>query len=357
MLLDGVIVALERMQLMAAATLVEYAVKVGIAVVLLLLGFGLNAVLITAVVSRILGCIVAARLLERAGVRVGWSADRAVLSRLSRLAPTFLFTAVFASLYWRIDILMLSKLAPVADLGYYGAAYRLFEIAAVVPQSLCLSIYPQVATAIMSDKAQLGALGRNAMRYLMATSLPAAIFLTLLPHPVLGLLYGTQFDAAAPTLSALIWTLLPYSVVRYHAYVLVAANRQRVDLILNIAMSAVNIVFNLILIPLYSHFGAACATLLSLCMLCALQYQYLRRRLPGYAAWPSVPPVVLIATAVVGVCAWLLRGSSIWIAVALAPALYVIALLYGGFFTSTELRFLHIHGLVGRAGIPGARRP
>src|SRR5262249_43362337 len=45
MLLDGAIVALERMQLMVAATLAEYGIKVGAAMVLLLLGYGLNAVL------------------------------------------------------------------------------------------------------------------------------------------------------------------------------------------------------------------------------------------------------------------------------------------------------------------------
>jgi len=357
MLLDGAIVALERMQLMVAATLAEYGIKVGVAMVLLLLGYGLNAVLMSAVVGRILGCLVAAKLLQDAGIRVGWSLDRAMLARLSRLAPTFALTAVFATLYWRIDILMLSKLAPVADLGYYGAAYRLFELGSVVPQSLCLSIYPQVAVSMMSDHAQVGALGRNVMRYLLATSLAAAALVTVLAGPILTLLYGSKFDAAAPTLSLLIWTLLPYSVVRYHAYVLVAANRQNVDLLLNIVMSAVNIALNFVLIPRYSHFGAACATFLSLCMLALLQYGYLRRGFPGCAARLSIQPVVLTATALMGLCAWLLRDARIWAPLTVAPMLYFVVLMAGGFFTTAELRFLHIDRLLGRTGTPGARRP
>jgi O-antigen/teichoic acid export membrane protein len=120
MLLDGAIAGLERMHYMAIAMLAEYVLKVGVGIGLLLLGFGLNAVLLAAVAGRVAGCAVSAKLLQRANVRLSWGVDPTVLRRLVSVAPTFLFTAVFASLYWRVDILMLSKLAAVEDMGYYG---------------------------------------------------------------------------------------------------------------------------------------------------------------------------------------------------------------------------------------------
>jgi O-antigen/teichoic acid export membrane protein len=348
MLLDGAIVALERMQYMAAATLAEYLFKVVIAVIFLMMGFGLNAVLVTAVVGRVVGCLVSAHLLRRAGVRAGWSFDPEVIRKLLHLAPTFLFTMIFATLYWRIDILMLSKLASVEDLGYYGAAYRLFELAAVFPQSLCLSLYPQIVAAVQADRKHLRDLGRSALRYLLVVTLPAAVVLTALSGEVLGLLYGSKFDAAATTLSVLIWTILPFSLVRYHAYVLVAANRQNVDLTLNVIMSLVNVAFNFLLIPRYSYLGAACATFASVCLLALLQYGYVRRYLPGHAATVSLPLIVVVATALAGTCAWLLQGSNVLIPIFLAPVLYVAILFFGGFFTTSELKFLRIYRLVHR---------
>jgi O-antigen/teichoic acid export membrane protein len=265
---------------------------------------------------------------------------------LMRLAPTFLSTAIFATLYWRIDVLMLSKLASVEDLGYYGAAYRVFELAAVLPQSLCLAIYPQIVAAIRSDHGALRTLGGDSLRLLLAATLPAATLLTVLPHQVLQLLYGSKFHAAAGTLSILIWTVVPYSFVRYQAYLLVAANRQGIDLLLNVLMSVVNIALNLILIPRYSFFGAACATLASICILSLLQSTYVHRYLPGHAAPFSLPPILLGATAVAGGCAWLLAGFGALIAGTFASVVYLVVLVLGGFFSPSELRFLHLDGLL-----------
>jgi len=80
---------------------------------------------------------------------------------------------------------------------------------------------------------------------------------------VLAFLYGESFGAATSTLSVLIWTVVPYCWVRYHAYVLVAADRQRIDLSLNVLITVLNVVLNLFLIPRYGHLGAAVSTLIS----------------------------------------------------------------------------------------------
>jgi O-antigen/teichoic acid export membrane protein len=356
MLLDGAIVAVERMQYMAAASLAEYLPKVAIAVALLLLGFGLEAVLITAVVGRLAGCLVAARLLRQAGVMVGWSRDSKTNRHLLALAPTFLLTSVFVELFWRIDILMLSTLVRAEELGYFSAAHRLFELAAVFPQSLCLSLYPQIAAAARSDPRRLPALGGSAMRYLAVFGLPAAVFVTLLSGPILRLLYGAPFGAAADTLSVLAWTIVPYSFVRYHAYVLVAANRQRVDLLLNLAMCMLNIALNLVLIPAYSYFGAACATLASISTVALLQYLYLRYWLDGHAARLRLSPVMLGATALVALAAWLTRDLNTLVPIAIAPVIYLAVLFLGGFFSSAELKVLGVHTLMGRFGMSREER-
>jgi len=278
------------------------------------------------------------------------------LRQLGRLAPTFLLTTVFATIYWRIDVLMLSKLAAVEDVGYYGAAYRLFEIGMVVPQSLCLSVYPQVAAAASSNPQQLELIGRNALRYLLAICLPAAVFIALAARPLLGLLYGAEFESAAPTLAVLVWTLIPFSLVRYHAYVLIAAGRQRIDLLLNVAMSVINVLLNLFLIPRYNHFGAACATLAALCILALLQHQYMQRYLPGHAAPIRIPAAVWIAAGSVGLCTWLLRDVSFVLVAVLVPLVYLAALLGGRFFTRAELKYLGVDRLLERARLAIGRQ-
>jgi len=231
---------------------------------------------------------------------VGWGGDKTTLRFLVGLAPAFLGISIFATLYWRIDVFMLSQMRPVQDVGYYGSAYRILELAMILPQSLCVSLYPQMATAVRADLRKLRIIGNTALRYLIALSLPTAVCASLLATPGLLMLYGKGFDAASTTLSVLIFTLIPYGVVRYHAYLLVAANKQRVDLTLNIIMSVINVLLNLVLIPRYAHLGAALSTLIAICVYAALQYWYLYRFLPGYAGTISLQPSVVIVTALTG---------------------------------------------------------
>ena len=342
---DSAFIALERMDFLAIGTFVEYVIKVGGGALALWFGYDLNAVLLLAVIGRAVGCVISANLLKRLNLPMRFALDRETVNELLKLAPTFLLIGIFATLYWRIDIFMLSKLQPVEQVGYYGAAWRILELAMILPQSLCLALYPQISASAISDLDQLRKIGRSAMRYLFAISIPAAIGVTLLAEPILQLLYGPAFRSAANTLGILILTLVPYGIVRYHAYVLVGANHQRVDLILNIAMSVLNVVLNLILIPRYGYIGAAIATFVSICSYGALQYGYLLRHLSKCAAPVAIPIPVIIAALVLTLFIYFLGSSNLLLVVFVGALIYGFSLVAGGFFSRQELKLLGLHKL------------
>lgn len=350
---EGASVALGRISHIAFAALAEYGLKVGLGIAALLAGYGLDTVLILAVAGRCLAAIVNGVLLRFAGVHFRWSWDRETVRKLLALAPVFLATAVFAAIHSRIDVVMLSKLRPIADVGYYGAAWRLLEFGKVVPQSLCLAIYPQVAFLLANDPARLALIARTTMRYLMALALPIAAGGTLFASYFLTTIYGPEFSAATWTLSVLLWSLIPFSITRYHAYVLVAAEKQRADLLLNIAIAAVNIALNLILIPRYGHLGAAIATLAALVLYATIQQTYLRNRLPGKAAPLSLPVASLTATTAMTVGAWATLDYSPILAFILAVLIYPAALALCRFFSREELQMIGLDRLAHRF-LPGS---
>jgi O-antigen/teichoic acid export membrane protein len=353
-LLDGAFTALERMEFMTITAGVESLFKVGVGVAVLFFGYGLDAVLIAAVVARLLACAVSIWLLERTNVRVRWAMDREIVRSLAREAPTFLLISVFAAIYWRIDILMLSWLCEIEDVGLYGAAWRLLELAIVVPQSFCQSLYPQMASAIRSEAGTLGWLNRTAGRYLLVLSVPAAVCTTILAGPLLALLYGEPFRAAGSTLAVLMWTVVPYGWVRYHAYVLLAADRQRTALAFNVLMAVVNVGLDLIFIPAYRYLGAAVATLISVAFYACAQQVYLSRHLPGHAAPVRFPPGMITATVAMGVCLWVLRDAPVAVPLALSPLLYMVTLLASGGLTADELKVLRVDRVLKRFGFnPG----
>ena len=344
-LLEAGFVATERMDHLAWTALAESVLKVGLGVAALVAGLGVEAVLASAVVARIAAVAVALVLLRGAGVAVRPALDRDVQRALLRVAPTFLLVGIFATLYWRIDVFMLSKMRPVEDVGYYGAAWRLLELAMVVPQSLCLSLYPQLVAALREDRGRVARLGALASRWLLAVALPAAVVCTVLARPILRLIYGEGFDPAVPSLVVLMWTLVPYGIVRYHAYLLVGADHQQVDLWMNVAMTAVNVLLNLFLIPAMGPAGAAVATLVSVLVYAVSQGAFLARRLPGTAAPLGLAAWPIVASIAAGVLAWLLREAPVALSATLAGAAYVAILVAGGFVGADELDSLGLGAL------------
>ncbi len=215
-------------------------------------------VLAAAVLGKFAACAMLAHSIRGRGVALSFGQlDRSCLGALATRAPVFALSAVCATLYWRIDVLLLARLRGVTEVGYYTAAYRLLDLAILLPQSLCQAVFPRVAADAALEPKRRGAV----LRLLLLCTAPAAAVVTLLARPLLRLLYGADFTVAAPVLSLLIWTCVPYAWTRYHAGVLVANERQNLDLSINAGLLAANAALNLALIPRHGAMGAAFVTL------------------------------------------------------------------------------------------------
>ncbi|HZS50107.1 MAG TPA: flippase [Bryobacterales bacterium] len=258
----------------ALAALAENVFKAGLGIAAVLTGCGIDAVLAAAVAGRVAACGLSFVLLRRRGILVTWTANVGSARKLAAQTPVFALSSVCATLYWRADIFLLSRLRPLSEVGCYAAAYRILDMAILPPQSLCQALYPRIAR-----DSQTAATGRNpALLGLALVTIPLAAAVTCLAPALPRLLYGRAFWTAAPTLMILIWTTVPYAWNRYHANVLLAHDSQRADLLINVTLLALNIALNLILIPRYGANGAAAVTLASAILYGAAQARYLKSR-------------------------------------------------------------------------------
>jgi O-antigen/teichoic acid export membrane protein len=341
-LFEAGLLSRERVGAIGYSIAVEYVVKVGGGVIVLLAGQGLDSVLLLAVVGKWVGCAVSGSLLWRLGVSVKFLFERKSLRWLLALSPTFLLTCVFATLYWRIDVFMLSKLGTLHELGLYGASWRVLEYTMVVSSSICLAMYPQLAAHGRGNAAHAKRMGRAVARYLFAFSMPIAVISTTSGDWILGLVFGSEFRDAGTMLSILMWTLVPYGVIRFNAYILIANDRQRIDLVINGCMCAVNILLNLWLIPRLGGVGAAVATLVSVVTYGALQSGYMRYQMPEYLPGLTIPLSVLAGSAIVAVWTSSLSTIAPVLALVTSPFLYVACLVGGQFFTRQEAELLRL---------------
>jgi O-antigen/teichoic acid export membrane protein len=226
------------------------------------------------------------------------------------------------------------------------------ELVRIVPQSLCQALYPQIIQMAETTPQRLGWLGGETLRYVGVAILPMALGVMLLGGPIIAWLYGDGFAPAAEILTVLIWTVIPYAYVRYAAYVLLAMDRQHINLWVNIALSVVNVMFNLLLIPYWGALGAAVATFFSITLSAIGKQAYLRWYLSIRVPWPSKVWTPLIAAAVMGLVVWWLRQLPVVIVVPVAACLYSGGLIIGGYFTANELRVLRLDRVFAAMGFP-----
>ncbi|MFM7141407.1 MAG: polysaccharide biosynthesis C-terminal domain-containing protein, partial [Alphaproteobacteria bacterium] len=124
-------------------------------------------------------------------------------------------------------------------------------------------------------------------------------------------------------------------------------DHQRVDLWMNVAMTVVNVLLNLVLIPAMGPVGAAIATLVSVLVYAISQVGFLARRLPGTAAPLGLAAWPIVASVAAGAIAWLLRDAPVVVPATVAAAAYVAILVAGGFVGADELDSLGLGALAG----------
>ncbi len=263
-----------------------------------LLGFvtgvgGLLAVLATRsllvfCVAPILGQIAALGwLLWRApaGVRrpspVPGSHTAVLLRALVPFAVAFIATTIF----YRADVLILAHARPQSDVGIYTAARRFLDVGQAVALAGAGAAYPRLArSTARSGRRQVEGLGTVAMM-----AVPAAGLLFVLRAPLVRLLFGPAYGAAAPLLALLAPALVPLAVNMYCLSAFAAADRAA-DAARNWAGAAILVVIlDLWLIPLYGPLGAALASLaaetaLAASFLLSLRQGRVAARMPGGTA-------------------------------------------------------------------------
>jgi O-antigen/teichoic acid export membrane protein len=225
----------------------------------------LQSPLITVIVWRFIVATVEAILI--------WRVSRRFLSRLSEVrtdrarlylasAAPIAFSSLLASVYMRIDQVMLHNMVNDSILGQYVAAVRVSEMFEMLPAALIASLVPILSTSAKDHEVFRTYLDRT-FRYFLVLACGICVVITMGAGSIVNILYGKQFAAAAPLLAVLIWSEGSTFFGTVVVSAMVATNLQKYLLVPTAAGALSNVALNLYLIPRYAALGAAWATLIS----------------------------------------------------------------------------------------------
>lgn len=338
--LTALFYAYEKAEYPAAIQTVSAFLTTSLGIGSLLLGWGivgLAAVSITVnfITLAFLGTL-AVRTFFRPRLVFDWRLQKSALGESFPL----MLNHLLATLFFRIDVVLLEALKGNVIVGWYGVVYTWVDAIMVIPSYFTLSLFPVMSRQAVEDRPALRRTYMLAVKLLSMIAVPMAIMTTLLAPFLVGVLGGRQFlPHGAIALQIFIWSILIGWINGVTQYVIIALNRQRALTVAFLAGAAFNIVANLIFIPRYSYPAAAVVTILSELVLWGLFYTVILSEL-GKVNWLKVLWRIALAGAVSGAATWLLAGVSMALAFAVGSAIYGVGLLALRPLSEDELRRL-----------------
>ncbi len=163
--------------------------------------------------------------------------------------------------YARIDQVIVYSMAGSRSAGLYGSVYTVLDQAHFVPISILTTLAPIIAASWPADRYRMLRAVRLTAELMAITSLGALAFACVASEPLVRLFFGASFVAAAPALPVLGAAFVFICFGYLNGNLMAVLGLQRRLLLISLVALVVNVIGNLILVPLIGFMGAAWMTL------------------------------------------------------------------------------------------------
>ncbi|MCF0226933.1 MAG: flippase [Methanobrevibacter sp.] len=238
----------------------------------------------------------------------------------------FALTSIFYTVYYYMDIVMLTKMVGDFATGIYNASYKLISVLALFYGIYTAVIYPVMSKQYNSEASLLGASFEKSIKYLSFITIPICVCCLIYSGDIIDFIYGSQYDQAGSVLKILIWTVC-FLFINGAASTALNASHKEVSITKIYFVAAVfNITLNFFLIPQYSYIGAAVSTVLSEILVFALALYSLK----GVGIVPSRHLTfdcikIIVSSCILGVILFVL-DLNMWVAIPVGIVIYLILL-------------------------------
>jgi O-antigen/teichoic acid export membrane protein len=290
--------------------------------------------------------------------KVDW---KATISIIKNGVPYFLST-IFGIIYYRIDSVMLSFMAPEAVLGWYGAAYRFFDAVVFLPAIMGAVVLPIQSRTWQGEHQAHFQVTQRSLEFIILAGIPILVCVLTFAENITRIFYGMpEFAPSATILQVLSIGLLFLYVDIVLGPTLLSVDKQRQGSILGLCMIPVNVGLNFFLIPFAQKrfgnggIGSAAATVITeLCVMIALIKLLPKGSFGGLRRMVLLKGV--LSGIFMGALLWFMRlgGVPLTITFLTGVAAYIVSLLTLRTFDATELEF--IRGLLNVRNMKNLRK-
>ena len=224
---------------------------------------GLYGIATAYIVANMIALIYCYHILTKHLTKPKYEFDKEFCKMITLAALPFAASVILSSIYYSIDMVMLTNIVGSYATGIYNATYKLINILTLFYGIYSAVIFPVMSKFFKNNESMLLTLYEKSIKYLLLAIIPIAIATVYYSTDIIQLIYGHQYDASSSVLSILIWTVC-LLFVSGAGNTLLNASYKEVAVTKIYAIAAVfNVALNFILIPYLSYDGAAITTVLS----------------------------------------------------------------------------------------------
>lgn len=181
-----------------------------------------------------------------------------------RLAIPFIVINIFLNIYYKIDVVMLKMMrGDIAEIGNYGAALKIHEIAGTIPIILVAAVFPILGKLWLTEKQKMIELSSKLLKFIIIYSLLFAIIFSIFSENIILQIMNEDFLLASKLLVVLMCSLIFSSINVVLLNISVIIGQQDKNMVATILAVCLNIILNYLFIPEYGALGACIATLSS----------------------------------------------------------------------------------------------
>jgi len=197
-------------------------------------------------------------------LRTNWQESRELVGRFVRYSLPFTIHGAAGFVFRGIDIFLLLAIKGSDAVGVYGVAYATARLVLMFSTAFNYLGAP-VASELESEEGSDGmvAVQDSLTRWLVVLSVPAILPFLFFPTEFISFIYRPRYAPGALALGVLAVGFAIHNVLSVQSNLVRGLGNSRQLTVYNIVAAVVNVGLNLLLIPQYSFFGAAIATVVA----------------------------------------------------------------------------------------------
>ena len=192
-----------------------------------------------------------------------WKFDFTLAKSLLKEGFPLMIAALAASVYYNIDQIVIGNYFSKTEVGFYSAALRLSEIWYFIPVAFYSSVFP-LMTKLKDENEKLFFRRFSAIASILFwISFVFAIVMSFSSGFLINIIYGNRFSVSAQILSVHIWSCVFIFVGIAVSIWTMVNGFQYITLISCLTGAVINIILDVVLVPVYKGVGAAYATIIA----------------------------------------------------------------------------------------------